>query len=78
MATTDVRYTLGFEDDTQQDVTIGPFDPSKITGAVKTKTITFNNNFTSDTANLLLSKYGNKWRGIDRLRVITTEVTTYF
>ena len=79
MATAEVKYTMGFADDTTQDITIGPF-ASNYNGFpyAKDKIIEFNANFNSDTAKLLTSKYGNEWTGVNRARIITTNITTYF
>ncbi len=82
MASIDVKYTLGFADDTYQDITIGPFNSatfnSDVGPTMKSKIMEFNANFDSDTATRAVSKYGNKWVGITKAQIITTNITTYF
>lgn len=79
MATSEVIYTNTFEDDTTQDITIGPFATNNAGLArIKSNVIAFNQAFNSDTATLMTSKYGNEWTGISRARIVTTNVTTYF
>lgn len=81
-ASIDVKYTLGFSDDTTQDVTIGPFDTATFNTDVgqtlKSRVMEFNANFTSDTARMAVSKYGNPWTGIVKVQIIQTNKTVYY
>lgn len=79
MATTEVKYTAKFADDTTQDITIGTF-ATNYSGlsSIKNNVIAFNESFTTETGKLMTSKYGNDWVGISRARIITTNITTYF
>lgn len=77
--TSEVKYTVGFEDGTEQVLTIGPFTPSAMgLQMLKANIMEFNANFDSDTAALMTSKYGNKWTGgIKKAQVITTDIVNY-
>lgn len=83
MQTARVEYTLLFEDDTTQKLSIGPYDPQLMTNAniatIKSNVKNFlNNGLTSDTSKLLVSKYGNKWAGFNKVQVILEDTTVYF
>lgn len=79
-ATSELSTTLLFEDDTTATVTTGPLDPtSEGVRNAKANIINFlENNFDSATQNLVLSKYGNKWVGISKAVMTTTEKVTIF
>lgn len=79
MATSEVKYTIAFEDGTEQSLTVGPFAPDAVgLQVIKANIQEFNANFDSDTAALMVSKYGNKWiGGIKKAQIITTDITTY-
>ena len=78
----DVKYTVGFADDTKQAITVGPFDASTfntdVGSTIKDKIIAYNASIDSDTAATVLSKYGNPMTGIVKAEIISTEVTVYF
>jgi len=79
MATThDVEYTLHFTDDTTQKITVGPFASVQSLAPLKSRIITFNESFTSDTARLALSKYGAEWDKISRARIISTNTNVIY
>jgi len=83
METSRIEYTLLFEDDTTQKFTVGPYDPNIMTNAniatIKSNIRTFlNSGLNSDTSKLLVSKYGNKWAGFNKVQVIAEDTTVYF
>lgn len=64
-ATTEMKLTFGFADETTRDLKIGPFKPTDaaITG-MKTNAISFNANDVDDIQGLLLSDGGASCTGI--------------
>lgn len=83
METARIEYTLLFEDDTTQKFNVGPYDPSIMTtpniATIKNNIKTFlNSGLTSDTSKLLVSKYGNKWAGFNKVQIIVEDTTVYF
>lgn len=78
-----IEYTMLFDDDTSQKVSIGNYHGedyllSATTDTVRNNIKNFNNNFNSDTAKLALSKYGALWNGISAARITITEKTVLF
>lgn len=81
MATTStIDFTLLFEDDTTGTISLGPF-ASNNSGLYSLKTNLqdfINNQFTEEIKNSMVSKYGAKWVGFNRVRVTTSQITTIF
>ncbi len=78
-ATTNIIFTLGFKDETSRDVTVGPFRPTDVnTAMIKARTMMYNDEFTSDTATLAVSRYGAEYTGITRARSVTKTTTVVF
>lgn len=79
--TTTVNFNLLFEDDTTKTLSLGPLDPDnaeETLASLKNKIIAFENDFNSDTANLMISKYGNEWAGFESVKIVTTDKTVIF
>lgn len=78
-AYSEVEFTLSYDDETTSKLTLGPLDTdNSALYALKANVMYFNANFTSDTATLSLSKYGNTWNGISAVKTITTDKTILF
>lgn len=78
-AYTNVQFTLSYDDDTTQKVSMGPLDPSASgLSGIKANIMQFNNNFDSSTARLSLSKYGALWNGISAASITTTNKVVLF
>lgn len=74
-----VQFTLTYEDDTNQKITMGPLSSSaSALQELKANVMEFNDTFTSDTARLSLSKYGALWRGITAVSITTTDKRILF
>lgn len=78
-----IEYTMLFEDDTTQKISIGNYNGNDYLSdatlyALKNNIKNFNGNFGSDTALLAISKYGANWSGISAARVIVTDKTVLF
>lgn len=78
-----VEYTLLFEDDTTQKLSVGPYNGDDLTEVkvegLKTNIKNFlNNNFTSDVSRALVSKYGANWADISAAKITLTQKTVLF
>lgn len=78
-----LEYTLLFEDDTTQKISIGPYDGDKMSTDVLATTKAnikdfLNNNFTSDVSRALVSKYGANWADISAARLSLVQKTVLF
>lgn len=79
-----IEYTLLFEDDTTQKISVGPYDGNLIlseefTDGLKSNIINFvTNNFDSDTARSAVSKYGANWAGFSKVQAIYEDKTVLF
>ena len=76
MATTNIKLSFGFTDETTRDLNIGPFatNAAAVTGA-KTNIMAFNSNDVNDVAGLILSDDGASCTGIVAASIITTNET---
>lgn len=64
-ATTEMKITFGFADETKRDLKIGPFKPTDAAiSGMKTNIISFNSDDVDDIAGLLLSDGGASCTGI--------------
>ena len=72
MATSEMKLTFGFADETTRDLKIGPFKPTDaaISGA-KANIMDFNENTLTDVAGLLLSDGGASCTGIAAAQIVT-------
>lgn len=79
-ATSKVEFTLKYTDGTTNKLTIGSFAAnSSALNNIKSNVIDFlQNDFTSDTASLTLSKYNNEWSGFESVKIITTDKNVIF
>ena len=81
MATSTIKLTFGFEDDTKRDLTLGPFatNSAAVTGA-KANVKAFNEMDIPSIEGLILSDDGASCTGIAAASVITvneTEINLY-
>lgn len=76
MATSEMKLTFGFGDDTKRDIKLAPFDPNSaaITGA-KTNIMDFNENKLDAVKGLILSDDGESTTGIVAASIITVNET---
>lgn len=73
MATTDIKLTFGYADETKRDFKLGPFaqNAAAISGA-KAAIKNFNSNNLSNVANVLISDGGASCTGIVDAYIITS------
>lgn len=75
-ATTVVKLKNEFADGTNQSISVGPIDTTKLSPTLKQDIIAFNASMQSaGYGSFLQSKYGNDWTGISECEIITTERT---
>lgn len=78
-ATATVNFNLIFEDDTTKTLSFGPINPSAVSlNYLKAYVQQFEYTFTSDTAKLMTSKYGNDWAGFESVKIVTTDKKIIF
>jgi len=75
-ATSDIKLTLGFTDDSTRNLNIGPFatDAAALTGA-KANIMAFNDNDVTTIQGLILSDGGASCTGIVDAHIITVDET---
>lgn len=76
MATSDIKLTFGFEDETTRNLNIGPYatNAAALTGA-KANIISFNANDLNSVKGLLLSDDGASCTGVIDAHIITVNET---
>ena len=76
MATSDLKLTFGYEDETTRNLNIGPYatNAAALSGA-KTNIISFNTNDLNSVKGILLSDNGASCTGIVDAHIITTNET---
>lgn len=78
-AYSNVTFTLSYDDDTTQKITMGPLaQTAESLFTLKANVMQFNSNFDSSTARLSLSKYGALWNGISAVTITTTDKNILF
>lgn len=78
-AYSNVTFTLSYDDDTTQKITMGPLaQTAESLFDLKANVMQFNSNFDSSTARLSLSKYGALWNGISAVAITTTDKNILF
>lgn len=73
-ATTNIKITNEFADNTTQAITIGPVETTKLNPTLKEDIIAFNSSMQSaGYGSYLQSKAGADWVGISAVEIITTD-----
>lgn len=79
MATTVIRFTNNFSDDTKGTVTVGPIESTVVNLAnIRTQVKAFNERIAdTDTGvnKLMQGQYGGDWQNIGEVRLTTTTIT---
>lgn len=71
-----IEYTLLFEDDTTQKLTVGPYDPDYMEQTSNIRAIKSNiksfldTGLDSDVKKTVVSKYGADWAGFNKVQII--------
>lgn len=79
-----IEYTLLYEDDTTQKLSVGPYNYNYLMqnsniATIKTNIQTFlNDSFDSDVSRAAVSKYGANWAGFSKVQIIGEDQTVYF
>lgn len=73
-ATTVIKITNEFADDTRQSISVGPIDAMKLSPTLKDDIIAFNASMQSaGYGSYLQSKAGADWVGISAVQIVTTD-----
>ena len=78
MATSVIRFTNSFSDETTGTVDVGPVDTSALSvNTIRANVKAWNERLASDTATtqLMQGKYGGNWNRISEVRITTTNRT---